>query len=100
MGYISLTRLKKHLNIDTDFTDDDDYITSLEIVGEDVVSKYINRDLSDLEDENHNIPAAIEHAILLFVGTQYAIRESVSSSNINTVPNSFELLADLYRKYN
>lgn len=100
MGYIGLERLKKHLNIDSYFTDDDAYISSLEEAAEEVISKYINRSLSDLEDANHKIPVSVEHAILLWVGTEYSLRESVSSSNFSVIPHSFDLLADLYRKYN
>ena len=97
--YLTLNELKKHLNIDSYFTDDDSYIASLGAAAEDTVSKYINRNLDDLLDENDNLPAGIKHAILLWVGSMYAVRESVSSSNLQKVPNSFELLCDLYRKY-
>lgn len=97
--YISLAELKKHLNIDSSFTDDDTYLQSLEKAGEEVVSLYINRDLVDLEDENHNIPKSLMHAILLWVGSMYNTRESISTSSYTQVPGSFELLCDLYRKY-
>lgn len=100
MTYLTLEEIKKHLNVEADFTDDDDYITSLGTASEEVVAKYINRDLADLEDENHKIPQSLVHACLLWIGTQYSIRESVTSGSMSDVPHSFTLLTDLYRKYN
>lgn len=100
MGYIQLEEIKKHLNIDSAFEDDDNYLLALENVAEDVVAKTIDNDLHNLEDENHHLPAAITHAMLLFIGTQYAFRESVTSASSNPLPHSFDLLADLYHNYN
>ena len=97
--YLTLTELKKHLNIDLTFTDDDTYLTSLEAAAEEVVANYINRNLEDTLDENGNLPAGLKHAILLWVGSMYAQRESISSVNYTTVPQSFELICDLWRKY-
>lgn len=97
--YVTLTELKKQLNIDTAFTDDDTYLESLEAAGEEVVSKYINRELSDIVDSNNKLPASVKHAILLWVSTAYEIRESVSNSSMVPVHHSFDLLCDLWRKY-
>ena len=97
--YLTLTELKKHLNIDSAFTDDDTYLTSLEAAGEEVVANYINRNLEDTLDENSYLPAGLKHAILLWVGSMYAQRESVSSVNYTAVPLSFDLICDLWRKY-
>jgi uncharacterized phage protein (predicted DNA packaging) len=99
MEYLLLDEIKKHLNIDEAFTDDDDYLTSLATAAEDVVSKYIDYPLSQLEDSSGDIPRALKFAMLLWIGTIYAVRESVSSVNMSTVPHSMELLVDLYRDY-
>lgn len=98
MAYVALTYLKKQLNIESDFTDDDDYIMLLEAAAEQVVEKYTDYPLEKYEDENHNIPQALVHAIALWVATNYAIRESVSQGFSET-PHSFELLIDLFRNY-
>lgn len=99
MAYLTLTEIKKHCNIDAAFTDDDTYLTALETAAEDVVSKYIDYPLSQLEDANGAIPSALKFAMLLWIGTIYAVRESVSAVNMTTVPHSLELLCDLYRDY-
>lgn len=99
MTYLTLTEIHKHLNIDTAFTDDDTYLTALATASEDVVSKYIDYPLENLEDTNHKLPEALKCAMLLWIGSIYAVRESISSVNMSTVPHSLELLCDLYRDY-
>lgn len=99
MEYLTLDEIKKHLNIDSEFSSDDDYLTSLATAAEDVVSRYIDYPLSKLENEDGAIPTALKFAMLLWIGTIYNVRESVSSMNLSTVPHSLELLADLYRDY-
>lgn len=98
--YLTLTEIKKHLNIDAAFTDDDTYLNALAQASEDVVAKYIDYPLSQLEDGTHKLPQALNFAMLLWIGTIYAVRESVSAVNMSTVPHSLELLCDLYRDYN
>ena len=99
MTYLTLAEIKKHCNIDSFFTDDDAYLTALATASEDVVAKYIDYPLSHLEDTQHKLPEALKFAMLLWIGTIYAVRESVSSINMTTVPHSMELLCDLYRSY-
>lgn len=99
MEYLLLDEIKTHLHIDESFTDDDDYLESLATAAEDVVSKYIDYPLSELEDSGGDIPSALKFAMLLWIGTIYAVRESVSSVNMTAVPHSLELLCDLYRDY-
>ena len=86
MNYLTLAEIKKHLNLDTEFIDDDAYLTALADASEEVVSKYIDYPLSQLEDAEGNLPKALGFAMLLWIGTIYAVRESVSSVNMNTVP--------------
>jgi len=99
MTYLTLAEIKKHLNIDSFFTDDDDYLSALGDAAEEVVCRYIDQPLSLLEDEQHKIPKPLTFAMLLWIGTTYAVRESVSSVNMTMVPHSFEMLCDLYRNY-
>lgn len=98
--YITLEEIKKHLNIDSNFTDDDNYLLSLEKVAEDSVSKHIDNDLINLENENGEIPNALKHALLLMIGTFYSKRESVSFASVTEVPLAYEYLLSLYKNYN
>ena len=100
MTYLTLAQIKKHLNIDADFTDDDVYITSLGDVAEQIVSKHVQYNLSQLaQDNGGTLPAPIVHACLLFIGNLYMNRESVSAVSLNNIPFSYEYLIGLYKNY-
>jgi len=96
--YLTLDVIKKHLNIDSTFTDDDDYLAALSYVAEDVVTKYLDCELTDLLDDGE-LPKAVKHAMLLFIGNMYKNRESTTNLTINVIPHAFDLLCDLYRNY-
>lgn len=97
--YIYIDDVKHHLNIDKDFQDDDNYIMSLTEVAERVVEKDIDTRLSDLEDEDGDIPSPLKQAMLLLIGNFYANRESVAYTNMVEVPKSYQYLIDLYKNY-
>lgn len=99
MNYLTLEEIKKHLNLDSEFIDDDAYLTALAEASEDVVAKYIDYPLVQLEDDDGQLPKALKFAMLLWIGTIYSVRESVTAVNMSTVPHSLELLCDLYRDY-
>lgn len=97
---IDLATIKTHLNIDTDFTDDDEYIEYLEGVAEEIVQKHIDRTFEDIIAEEGAIPQPLLHAVLLFVGNFYANRESVAYNQVVEVPNSLTYILSAYRDYN
>lgn len=96
--YITLSLAKKHLNIDTSFTEDDEYIISLIQVAEDAVAKNENIALKDMI-EGGELPPSIIHSILLLVGNLYANREATTYSSISDVPYSFKYLVNLNRNF-
>ena len=101
MRFIELSQIKKHLNIDSDFTDDDSYLSSLGDVAEAAVEKHINQKLSRVVEENGgDLPAPLLHAMLLFIGNMYLNREAVSFTNVTEIPLSYGYLLDLYKCYN
>jgi uncharacterized phage protein (predicted DNA packaging) len=97
--YINLDTIKKHLNINSDFTDDDEYLIGLESVAERVVEKNIDCDLSYYCNECGELEAPLLHAMLLLIGNYYANRESVAFANSTNVPYSYQYLIDLFRDY-
>lgn len=97
--YLQLYQIKKHLNIDSDFTDDDEYLMDLGYTAELSVQKSIDKNLSELEDGDGMIPSPLIHAALLLVGTWYADRESVTHAAASPLPNAYEFLVNLYRDY-
>lgn len=98
-NYIDLDALKHHLNLDENFDADDLYLMGLRDAAEEVVAKYINYPLSQLEDEEGKLPASINHAMMLWIASMYAVRESISTATLTPVSHSFELLCDLWRNY-
>lgn len=100
MNYLTLQEIKKHLNIDNDFTDDDSYIESLGEVAEEIVKQHVRKDLFMITTENGNkLPAPIKQAMLLLIGNYYANRESVTYAAAKELPQAYEYLLSPYVSY-
>lgn len=98
--YTNLTEIKKQLNIDTTFTDDDTLLTRLLQVAEMTVEKHICSDLRDMEVEGGVLPAPLLQAIYLYAGVLYNSREAVAFGGSPVeVPLTYNYLLDLYRNY-
>ena len=98
--YLDLEKIKKHLNINVDYTDDDMYLTDLAEVAERVVETHIDNKLDTIASKNGGLlPAPILHAMLLFIGNMYANRESVAFVGVNEIPLSYAYILDLYKTY-
>lgn len=97
--YISLEEAKKHLNIEPEFADDDDYIESLVDAAEVVVAEDICAPLCEMEDERGKIPSPLRQAILLMVGTFYAGRETIAYGVLVNETPIYRRLISLYRNY-
>ena len=97
---IELERIKKHLNIDSGYTQDDDYITYLETVAEQIVEKHIDKTLEDIIAEEGAVPTPLLQAMLLIIGNLYDNRESVAYNNVVEVPNTLTYILSMYRDYN
>ena len=98
--YLELEQIKKHLNIDEYFKDDDKYILYLGQVAEEVVQKHIDADIKAIVSKNEGVlPPPLAHAMLLFIGDMYASRESISYSNAVEIPFSYDYLLSLYKDY-
>lgn len=98
--YISTDEVKQQLNIDCWYAEDDKYLLHLITVVQDAVERHIDHELSDLENEDGDIPDGLKHAMLLLIGTFYENRESVTHSNAVKVPHTFDYLIDFYKDYN
>lgn len=100
MAYVELQLVKRHLNIEEEFVEDDEYINELIDAAEAVVSKDICMELKTLVDEeSKKIPAPLRQCILLMVGQLYANREPVAFARSSEVPLSYSHLVSLYRNY-
>lgn len=100
MQYLKLDLIKKHLNIDSDFHDDDSYLEALGDVVEKVTEKHIDISLKKLTaDNNGKIPAPLIHSMLLLIGTYYSNRENIAFASSAEIPLSYSYLLSLYQNY-
>lgn len=98
--YIQLDLAKKHLNIEDDFNEDDEYILSLIEVAESAVRVHINEDFASIAEKNGGcLPPPIIQAVLLMIGNLYTNREPLGT-NQQELPLSYQYLIDLYKNYN
>ena len=98
--YIQLDLAKKHLNIEEDFTEDDEYILSLIEVAESAVRVHVNEDFASIAEKNGGcLPPPILQAVLLMIGNMYQNREPIGTKN-QAFPFNYQYLIDLYRNYN
>ena len=66
MKYLNLDILKKHLNIDEQFHDDDSYIIELGMVAEQMIAHHLDDNLDMIAADNDGeLPMPIIHACLL-----------------------------------
>lgn len=97
--YVTLSEAKKHLNIEPDFLDDDDYIMLCVDSAEEVVEQDVCVPLGDIEDGQGKIPAPLQRAILLLTGTFYNSRETiVYGTLVHKIP-AYDHIIGLYRDY-
>lgn len=98
--YISLDYAKKHLNIEDDFKDDDEYILGLINAAEESVRVHVNEDYDTLAEKNGGcLPAPLLQAMLIAIGNWYQNREPLGTRNL-ALPFNYQYLIDLYRNYN
>ena len=98
--YLQLYQIKRHLNLDESFHDDDEYLVDLALVAQNAVQRHIDRQLAELENDEGMLPMPLIQAMLLMVGSFYAKRESIAFAATTEVPLAYEYLLSLYKNYN
>lgn len=101
MAYIRIEQAKKHLNIDSTFCDDDEYISDLIDVVEIAVKNHINQDLETIAIANGDVlPSPLQHAMLLLLGGFFAVRENISfSGKAVEIPLNYRYLLAPYQNF-
>lgn len=101
MAYVDLQLVKRHLNVEDDFTEDDEYIELLVSVAEEKVAKELCVAVEDLVaiDGGKDIPAPLKQAILLSVGGYYEYREEITTIQSRPLEQGVKYLTSLYRDY-
>lgn len=97
---IDLQLLKKHLNIEEEFTEDDTYLEMLSNSAVVFVEKYLEDSLELIADDNGGeLPPSLKLAIFILVADWYAYRESVTNLSVNKLPNSLIFILNQFRCY-
>jgi len=111
MYICTLEEAKKHLNIESYFTDDDVYITNLISVSFYSIKNACNNitwvdnsgnttgSVEFADDNTVDIPLVVKQALLLMVGNLYANREPVSFGGATTIPYTIQYLIEPYINY-
>jgi len=98
MKYTNLIDAKTHLNIESVFTEDDIYITSLLNVAEIAVSNYCN-DVTFEDFTALTAPVTIVQAVYFLVANWYVNRQIVSFAQGVEIPYTFQFLLNPYKNY-
>lgn len=92
---LTLDHIKRHLNIDNEFIDDDGYIMSLASVSKEIVEKHIDYSF----DEFDVVPKPLIQVILLLIGNFYANREEVIYASTSKLPHSVDYILGMFKNY-
>lgn len=100
MKYLTLKLIKQHLNMNQDYSEEDDYLEMLGGCVEEVVEKHIDDSLEAISEKNgRKLPLPLIQACLLLLGTYYSNRENIAYNNTIEVPMTFTYLLNLYKNY-
>ena len=96
---LTLERVKQHLNLEPDFTENDQYLLGLIDMAEKAVRVHVNEDFKDIAKKNGGFPTPLLQAMLLMVEKMYMNREN-KETKTDELPLNYQYLIDLYRNYN
>lgn len=84
----TINELKQNLNIESDYTDEDEFLLYLLEVAEEVVFNYLDKTKEDYT----LIPLSIKHAILVIASQYYENRTSIAFASVSKIPFTLEIL--------
>lgn len=97
--YISIEKAKRILNLEPDYTVDDDLIEMMIEASEASVENEIHRPLQDLVGPENALPKPLQMAILKLVQHMYDNQGIVAYTSVNEIPYSFKFLFTPYINY-
>lgn len=99
-AYISLEEAKSHLNVDADYTGDDQYIEDLILDVEEIVESEICMPISEIATESGAFPRPLRRAMLLLIGSYYKNREDeIPNGDSSRMRMASDRLMSLLRNY-
>lgn len=94
-SYVQLDAVKSYLVVG--HNEDDTLITTLVLSAEETISNYLNRELSEVEEESGDLPEPIKLAVMMMVATSYRTREAYGEQPMYVTP-LMSLMLDPYIK--
>lgn len=95
---VDLGLFKQHVRAD-DFADDDMYLQHLLDTAEAYVTRATNRTEEELREMGGgSYPTELQHAVMLIGAHWYNQRESVSTAQMHSVPDSLQALLKPFRR--
>lgn len=96
--YLTLDIIKKHLNLEPDFNDDDELLILYAQAAEEAVQVHCNDSIEHIAEKEGHLPAPLFQAMLLQIGQLYSNREVVGLK-VNEIPFAYTYLINLYRNF-
>lgn len=98
MDFLTLQSIKKQLQLEPDFAEDDELLEEYGESAEETIYNYIGRTFDELMEKYGKMPTPLKHAALMLVGISYQYREPVTPMNTARVPFTFDFLIKPYMK--
>lgn len=100
MIYLKLYQIKRHLNVDERFQEDDEYLLELAEVAQAAVERHLDTSLQEIAKDNGGVlPPPIVHAMKLLVAEYYSQREAIAYTATQVVPLAYDYLLEPYIDY-
>ena len=99
-AYLNITEVKAHLNVDADYTGDDQYIEDLILDVEEIVESEICVPINEIVTESGAFPRVLRRAMLLLIGSYYRSREDeIPNGDSSRMRMASDRLMSLLRNY-
>lgn len=97
--YITLDRVKEHLNIESCFNEQDSYLLGLLSSAQSAVERDLDTKLSEYLLVGGVLNPICQHAILTLIANWYENRNLNTYGNVKEVPKTYNYLLGLLRNY-
>lgn len=84
----TINELKQNLNIESNYTDEDEFLLYLLEVAEEVIFNYLDK----TKEDYNTIPSSVKYAILIIASQYYENRTAITHGTANKIPFTLELL--------
>lgn len=99
MKIIELSTVKEHLNIDTNYSGDDNLLSLYVETAYEQIKGDSGCNDEELQDNSGALMPIARQALLLLVGDFYAYRENTYNGSLTVQPKGYQRLINIIRHY-